>query len=130
ASPYWPPAFFPLGRYTATALADSAAKPRLWFEGLPVPAAAMCFAAAVLASIPAGVQAVLAIVLALLMVSTLPYPDVVKFYLRRKLPLWSLLLAFAVVVVDWGRGLAVLLPCYICVGPIVTAGRAFRRRNV
>jgi len=130
SSTYLLAAIFRLGRYTATALADSAAKPRLWFEGLPVPAAAMCFAAAVLASIPAGVQAVLAIVLALLMVSTLPYPDVVKFYLRRKLPLWSLLLAFAVVVVDWRRGLAVLLTCYICVGPIVTAGRAFRRRNV
>jgi CDP-diacylglycerol--serine O-phosphatidyltransferase len=130
SSTYLLAAIFRIARYTATTLADSAAKPRFWFEGLPVTAAAMCFAAAVLASIPAVVQAVLAIVLALLMVSTLPYPDLVKFYLPRKLPLWSLLPAFAVVVIDWRRGLAVLLACYICVGPIITAGRAFRRRNV
>jgi CDP-diacylglycerol--serine O-phosphatidyltransferase len=75
-----------LGRYTAGTAKPPDAGPRLWFEGLSSPAAGMCAAAAALAGVPAWPLISLLLALAALMVSTFPYPDIVKFYLIRRLP--------------------------------------------
>jgi CDP-diacylglycerol--serine O-phosphatidyltransferase len=124
---YLSAAILRLGRYTVKAMLAPATGPRLWFEGLSSPAAAMCFGAAVLASAPGLLQAILAVLLALLMVSKVPYPDLVKFYLERRLPLWSLLVPSVAMIVDWRRGVAAILAFYICIGPAAAARNALKR---
>ena len=116
-----------LGRYTMKAAESPGGERRFWFEGLSSPAAGMCFGSAVLVSAPAWIQAILMLALSLLMVSTLPYPDLVKFYLARRLPLWSLIVPIAVLLVDWKAGTAAVLAFYICLGPATVAWRASRR---
>lgn len=126
---YLTAAILRLGRYTAKAMAAPVGQTRLWFDGVSSPGAAMCFAAAVLASTPVWLQVILTVLLALLMVSALPYPDIAKFYLDRRLPLWTLLIPVAAVIADWRKGLGAVLAVYICIGPAVAAYRTFKGKR-
>jgi CDP-diacylglycerol--serine O-phosphatidyltransferase len=119
-----------LGRYAAGIAKPSEASPRLWFTGLSSPAAGMSVAAAVLAAVPAWSQISLLLALATLMVSTFPYPDIVKFFFIRRLPWWSLVAPLALAIVDWKRGVAVIVVLYVCSGPLIAAWRAFGGRII
>lgn len=122
-----------LARYTYDTLASSAAPYASLrvFIGLPAPAAAMMIAAAVLTSDgPSGILSVdvawlgqwalllLALVLPILMVGTLRFPDLPKFYLKRRLPAWHLIaLAFFGILAGVGPALLLLTFCYLMFGP-------------
>jgi CDP-diacylglycerol--serine O-phosphatidyltransferase len=119
-------AIYRLARYTIKAADAPAGAARFWFEGLSSPAAAMCFSTSVLISTPAAVQAVLMVILALLMVSRLPYPDLAKFYISRRLPVWSLAIPLAALAINWRAGIAAILAFYVCLGVAVAGWRVFR----
>lgn len=88
------------------------------FEGLSSPAAAMAVASAMLV-VPSLTPAVAALV-APLMISRLPYPDVAALYLSRRLPLWHLLVPAAMMLVLGPLpSMAWCLALYISTGPIL-----------
>jgi CDP-diacylglycerol--serine O-phosphatidyltransferase len=120
---YLAAALLRLSRYTVKAVGGASDDVRLWFEGLSSPAAAMAVGATALA-LPAWCSAMTAIG-GLLMVSSVPYPDLTKFYLRRAVPLWTLALpAACAAAFAWTT---VLLGCFIFY--IVAAPVVFRRMS-
>ncbi len=125
----------------ATRLARYNAKqqdPR-YFEGLPIPGAAGAVALAVL-NLPAAVRsprAALVLVafvaaLAVLMVSTLPYPTFKQIDLRRRWPvtaIFGIAVVFALIVFGRARILALLLAAYLLSAPyLVLSGRVRKAR--
>lgn len=123
AGVYLAGALLRLGRYTVKALTENAGGDRLWFEGLSSPAAAMAVAAAALAApvfAPAWAVVAASALLGLLMVSRLPYPDLVKFCLRRRLWLGILLIPLAALAAaPWTAVLAGVFLVYVAASPLL-----------
>lgn len=107
-----------LSRYTMKALSGAESGDRLWFEGLASPAAAMALAVTTLAAptwAPLG-----AIVMPVLMVSKIQYPDLTKFYIQRRIPVWTLLVPLlALFALDWPLVLLLIFALYIVAGPFL-----------
>jgi CDP-diacylglycerol--serine O-phosphatidyltransferase len=123
AAAYLAGALLRLARYTAHALTGSVGDGRLWFQGLSSPAAAMAVAAAVLA-LSDGRAALAALVAAPLMVSRIGYPDLTKFYLQRRLPLWTLLLPPAGLLLTDLKGVLLgVFALYLAGSPFLPRGR-------
>lgn len=119
AGVYLAAALFRLSRYTVKALTADAGADRLWFEGLSSAAAAMAVAACALAA-PAWAVVAAAALTGPLMVSNLPYPDLVKFYLRRRLWFWTLLIPLAALAAaPWTEVLAGVFLLYVAASPLL-----------
>lgn len=134
-----------LARFDAEDVADDGPDGHMWFRGLPSPAVGAVIAALGLAwwqaaagagalawasemtqllaawAIASAIPAV-ALIAALLAVSTLPYPDLPKHYLKGHAPRWHLvLLGLAIVGLGPGLGLLAYFGAYMVLGPL--AGR-------
>ena len=126
-----------LARFTARALdqdvaGDQAPAVLPFFRGLPSPAAGMMVATGVLLLADleslAGTAALagLMVLLAVAMVSALPYVDLPKAWMRRALPWWPLVAPVAAgLVFGFAVGLLVLFVPYLASGPLV----ALRQRR-
>jgi CDP-diacylglycerol---serine O-phosphatidyltransferase len=126
ASAYLAAALLRLARYTVKALGASSEGIRWWFSGLPSPVAAMSVGAVALWNPSPWDLVTVAAVGAPLMISPLPYADMVQVYARRRLPAWTLLLPLvAAVVFNWSLVLVVALAAYLASGAVV----ALTRRN-
>lgn len=134
-----------LARFDAEDVADDGPEGHLWFRGLPSPAVGAVIAALGLAwwqaAAGAGAMAwaseltqlliaqaiatcipAVAVLVALLAVSTLRYPDLPKHYMKGLAPRWQLgLLGLAVIGLGPGLGLLAFFVAYLALGPI--AGR-------
>jgi len=127
-----------LRRYTTRALAPRApdhGAGRLYFEGLPAPAAAMTVASAALASLHAGVPAGVgpwlaagaALLTAPLMLSALPYADVPRHLARGVRP-WAAIAVPVVAAPALGvpATLVAWFAAYLASGPLVAWRRVAR----
>lgn len=124
AAAYLIAAIVRLGRYTVKAVSASRDTPRLWFEGLSSAAAAMSIGAVALWTTAQWPILVAGAATAGLMVSPLPYPDIVSFYVRRRWPLWTLAVPLiAAVFVGWRGVLVVVCGAYLLGGAAVAIVR-------
>ena len=134
-----------LARFDAEDVTDGEPEGHLWFRGLPSPAVGAVIAALGLAwwqamtgagalawadaltqqaaaRLIAGAMTPAALLVAILAVTTLRYPDLPKHYLKRLAPRWHLVaLGLAIVVLGPGLGLLAFFLAYATLGPL--AGR-------
>jgi CDP-diacylglycerol--serine O-phosphatidyltransferase len=124
AAAYLAAALLRLSRYTVKAASGAPDEHRLWFQGISSPAAAMTVAAAALVGSDWG-AAVAAAVTAPIMVSSLPYPDLTRFYLERRVPVWTLAVPLiALALVPWRTVLLAGFILYVLGGPLLRIRRA------
>jgi CDP-diacylglycerol---serine O-phosphatidyltransferase len=118
-----------LGGYTAGALRAPASAVRLWFAGLPSPVAAMSVGAIVLARASLWAVLLTAAFSAALMLTRLRYSDLVRAYVHRRVPPWTLVVpAAASALVDWHIVLAAFFGAYLLSGAAFAV--LHRRRDV
>jgi len=116
-----------LARFTAKALAGTSSASRVWFAGLPSPVAAMTIGAVTFCTAQPAVLLAAATVAGVLMVSPLPYADLPRAYMRRRVPLWTVLLPlFASALFGWRPVLAAVCLAYLASGALAAARAGLR----
>lgn len=112
-----------------------------YFQGLPIPAAAgvlasmvwLCVDSEILGDMVSMFTAVLAIIIAILMVSNVRYYSFKEIDLKGKVPFVAILLvvlAFVGISLDPPKILFLLFFCYALSGPILTLQALYKRRSL
>lgn len=112
-----------------------------YFQGLPIPAAAgvlasmvwLCVDSEILGDVVSMITAVLAIVIAILMVSNVRYYSFKEIDLKGKVPFVAILLvvlAFVGISLDPPKILFLIFFCYALSGPILTLRALYKRQSL
>ncbi|WP_342227781.1 CDP-diacylglycerol--serine O-phosphatidyltransferase [Rickettsiella endosymbiont of Rhagonycha lignosa] len=112
-----------------------------YFQGLPIPAAAgvlasmvwLCVDSEILGDVVSMMTAVLAIIIAILMVSNVRYYSFKEIDLKGRVPFVAILLvvlAFVGISLDPPKILFLLFFCYALSGPILTLHALYKRRSL
>jgi CDP-diacylglycerol--serine O-phosphatidyltransferase len=112
-----------------------------YFQGLPIPAAAgvlasmvwLCVDSEILGNIVSMMTAVLAIIIAILMVSNVRYYSFKEIDLKGRVPFVAILLvvlAFVGISLDPPKILFLIFFCYALSGPILTLYALYKRRSL